>query len=190
MPALTVEHLHMLRDDYRKYPNFIETGTYRGETIMQMEPLFTRLYTVEIKPEFHRAAQGAYAGSKIEFRLGDSSVELERIVRGVVGSSVIFLDGHWSAGDTGRGEKDCPLYEELGAIVTHHAGAAIVVIDDVRLFGKGPSFGNEVCDWESISEDRVLALVSGRLVEKYHIPSYLDARDRLVLHLAAIPATA
>jgi len=76
MPPLTLAHLCMLRDDYAKYPNFIETGTYHGETIMQMEPLFTRLYTVEIKPEFHQAAQAAYSGS-IEFWFGDSSVELE-----------------------------------------------------------------------------------------------------------------
>jgi len=108
-------------------------------------------------------------------------------VRGVVGASVIFLDSHWSAGDTGRGEKDCPLYEELASIVAYHADATIVVIDDVRLFGKGPSFGNEVCDWEKINVANILELVKDRLVDHYYIPSHLDARDRLVLHLVPNP---
>jgi hypothetical protein len=184
MPSLSVEFLENLYTDYKSFPCFVETGTYLGDTIFGMEPHFEQLYTIEIKEEFFDNAKGAYHGNKIEFLLGDSSKVLCTLCPLLESPTLFFLDGHWSAGDTGRGSKDCPLYEELEAIMEKFLFEAVVLIDDVRLFGKGPRKGNEVCDWESIATENILALVALRLEKHYFLPSALHPEDRMVLHLS------
>ena len=65
---------------------------------------------------------------------------------------VFFLDGHWSSGDTAKGEKDCPLIEEcVGIDKTYKAKKGIVIIDDYRLFGTKI---NE--DWKEITKESIL----------------------------------
>ena len=62
-------------------------------------------------------------------------------------------------------------------------GEAILIIDDRRLFGKGPRFNNEVCNWEDISDDAVLNTVSSRSSKHYYLPSIHDPKDRMIIHL-------
>ncbi len=48
------------------------------------------------------------------------------------------MDGHYSAGTTAKGEKDCPIFEELNAILDSKNFNHILLIDDARCFiGKG-----------------------------------------------------
>ena len=186
MPSIDGNFLLTLKDDYTKYTNFIETGTYKGETIMNMEHLFSKLYTIEIKYEFYNDMKNKYKGDKIQFFLGDSLEELKNILQTINGPSIFFLDGHWSANDTGKGKKDCPLIEEIRDINLYHKESAIIIIDDVRLFGKGPSKGNEICSWEDIATEKVLEEIQGRIIEHYFLPSGLHETDRLVMHIKPV----
>jgi hypothetical protein len=184
MPSIGYEFLTTLQEDFTKYTNFVETGTYFGESIFAMEPFFPKLHTIEIKKEFYENARLRYRGNKIQFYLGDSSVVLNEMVPLLEGRSIFFLDGHWSAGNTGKGNKDCPLYEELQSIVTHHKEDAIIIVDDVRLFGKGPTYGNEICNWEDINTDMIVRIVKDRMNRMYFLPSSICANDRLIIHLS------
>ena len=91
--------------------------------------------------------------------------------------SIFFLDGHWSGEDTGRGYKDCPLYEELSCIMKFFEPTCIIIIDDVRLFGKGLRIGDEICDWEDINVGCILNLMKSRIEKHYFLPSHLDPSD-------------
>ena len=184
MFSIDLKFLSYLQADYKKYINFIETGTYYGRTILSLEPYFTNLYTIEIKEEFYEKVKNMYKGNKINFYLGDSSNVLNEILPNIHDKSLIFLDGHWSAGNTGKGSKDCPLYEELSSIMLHHKNEAIIIIDDVRLFGKGPNKGNEICNWEEINVENILKIVQGRITNKYYLPSNTVKDDRLIIHIS------
>ena len=80
-------------------------------------------------------------------------------------NTIFFLDGHYSHCGTGRGEKDCPLLEELEAIMEKFKHEAIIIINDFRLFGKGPKKGGFAEDWEDISKEKVLEIVKSRCRE-------------------------
>lgn len=187
MPALEKEIIqHILSSKSSSFPIFVETGTYMGETLQVVEPLFERLYTIEIKEEFINNVKSRYMGSKINFILGDSSIELEKLTKVLDNNTVFFLDGHWSAGNTGKGAKDCPLYEEVTGICNNFKHSGIIIIDDFRLFGAGPNTTGEICNWEDIRKDRIVEIFGTRVEKVYHFPSSLHPEDRLIIEINKI----
>ena len=195
MPAIDIEWLTThLKDEnlISNYPIFVETGTYLGKTITNMEPHFKKLYTIEIKEDLYNRSKSRYLNyvkmfrykkSKIDFLLGDSGEMIGKLCPNLKYNVVFFLDSHWSAGITGRGEKDCPLYEELTSIIEKFCKKCIIIIDDVRLFGKGPNNGESECDWEDINTKKIISILGDRLRDHHFAPSDLDEKDRLCLYL-------
>ena len=186
MPSLNKNFLLNLKDDYAKYTNFIETGTFMGETIFNMEFLFDKIHTIEIKKEYYELVKNNYKGDKINFYLGDSAIIFPNILKNINGKSIFFLDGHWSAGNTGKGIKDCPLDEEITHINDLHNGEAIIIIDDFRLFGLGPINKTEVCNWENINKENLINILKNRIKIVYHLDSELSVNDRLIIHINAM----
>ena len=57
MTALTIDKLtHIISNELNQegdeYKVFVESGTYLGETIIQLQPYFETLYTVELSEEY------------------------------------------------------------------------------------------------------------------------------------------
>ncbi len=183
MPSLSKKDIQIV---LRKYPHecqfniFVESGTALGWTTFAMEPLFEELHTIELKPEFYKRARSKYDGKKIQFYRGDSMVILPQILKKLTANTVFWLDGHYSSGRTARGSKDVPLLEELEAIYHHCSPAAIVMIDDYRLFGTSHSE-----DWREITLANVLKKLADRVVDYYNIPSRLHPKDRLIINISA-----
>ena len=170
---------------FTEYPVFIETGTYMGETTYNMSKLFNEVHTIEIKRDIYQNTKGRLQNkvSNVKFHLGDSSILLGILCNKIKRPSFFFLDGHWSAGITGKGKKDCPLMEELDSIMNKFTEKAIVVIDDCRLFGQGPNTTGEVCNWEDIHMDNILEITKSRCDKHYMVPSEINSKDRLILFL-------
>ena len=182
MPSIDVNFLTLLNDDFKKYSTFIETGTLDGETIFSMEPYFDLLYTIELSEKYFNNTRSKYKGNKINFIFGDSSIVFETLLPNIKDNVIFFLDGHWSSGDTARGNKDCPLLEEIQHINNLYKNKAIIIIDDYRLFQKGPKLGlNE--DWTDINKQTIIDILPNRITEIYHLDSTCAKNDRLIIHI-------
>jgi hypothetical protein len=116
--------------------------------------------------------------------LGDSSVVFKSLLPTITDKCIFFLDGHWSSGNTGKSEKDCPLNEEITQINDLFKQEAIIVIDDFRLFGLSKKTGlNE--DWSDINKDTLLHILESRTNKVYHLDSECAKNDRLIIHIHA-----
>lgn len=184
MPSIDIKFLSKL-DDISTYPCFIETGTFMGGTIFEVEPHFTNLYTIEYSDLYYNTTKSRYSGNKINFILGDSSKVFLGLLPTITDKCIFFLDGHWSGGNTGKSEKDCPLVEEITHINNLFRNEAIIIIDDFRLFGMSKETGlNE--DWSKINKDNLLSILGSRVSKVYHLDSELAKDDRLIIHIKAL----
>lgn len=132
--------------------NFIETGTYRGDTTYAMARHFESLYSIEIQPTLAKIARKRFSNQPhIKILEGDSGIILKSLMMTLRGPSLIYLDGHDSGGITGKGSNACPVEDELISLFEVCKDDLMVVIDDARLFGTDP-------DYPTI--DRITALVA------------------------------
>jgi hypothetical protein len=127
--------------------NFVETGTYRGDTTIEATKMFNNVFTMEINSErFDENVSKFAEQTDIHAFLGDSVELLPKIMSDIHGPCCWFLDAHQSGPDTSNNGKEwVPLLNELRAIFSNedkHSG--VIIIDDVRLYSKH-------WDWESVS---------------------------------------
>jgi hypothetical protein len=133
----------MLRAEARRIgaKTFVETGTYMGDTPWALRDCFRKLYSIEVQPELAAIARKRFSRyPEVEIVQGDSAKELSGLMGRVEEPALFWLDGHYSAGITGRGAKDCPIYEELEAIAGGMRGLFSIMIDDARCFGTDPAY--------------------------------------------------
>lgn len=113
----------------------VEIGSFKGITTRRLSYLFDRVISVEIDPVLHGIAQQRCGGrTNIELLLGDGSQLLGGIA-GNIEKAVLYLDGHYSGGQTGMGDEPEPVLRELDLVADNLDRFSAVIVDDFRLFG-------------------------------------------------------
>lgn len=121
----------------RKYSisTLVETGTYMGDMVQAQKKRFSKIITIELSAELYEKAKQRFINDKnITVIQGDSGKVLPGLLNEITGPGIFWLDGHYSDGITAKGDKECPIFEELNAIFTQGKYNHILLIDDARLF--------------------------------------------------------
>lgn len=116
---------------------WVETGTYLGETTAILAEKAKQVYSIEPEPALCARAQALFAGrGNIEIIRGTSEQIFPGLMLRISGDVSFWLDGHYSADATFKGEKDTPIKEELAAIAQAlpRLGRVAIMVDDVRCF--------------------------------------------------------
>ncbi|MDZ4868385.1 MAG: hypothetical protein SGI91_13780 [Alphaproteobacteria bacterium] len=139
--------------------DFVETGTYVGGALGWASRSFERVWTVELNPEFQRQAKANNPGaSNITYLLGDSASELPKIVSGLKGPALFWLDAHAGAGYFADHDI-CPLVDELETVLASPYDHCILV-DDARAFLAPPPPPFDYRKWPSL--DQIFAAIAKR----------------------------
>lgn len=138
--------------DWYKLENFVETGTYKGKTAAWAADHFSQVITIELLEEFYQQVANTYQDrTNIKFFHGHSVNALQQIVPELTGSSLFWLDAHWSAGNTGGRENECPLLDEI-AIINHSRYEHFIFIDDARMFMSPPPEPHHIEQWPTLDQ--------------------------------------
>jgi hypothetical protein len=137
--------------EFKPIDNFIETGTFQGGTTFWAAGYFNKVYTIEIDESLSKTtASRPDCPPNIDFLVGDSKVVLPELMqRGVAGSCLFWLDGHWCSGGGGK-DEECPLLDELAAIQSKQD--SIIMIDDARCFLGPLPAPHDAAHWPRIDE--------------------------------------
>lgn len=157
--------------------NFIETGTYKGNSSFWAAIHFDNVFTIELNKELYEETSSRKDAPKnITFLQGNSKDVLPELVNTLDGQSIFWLDGHWCMGAGGK-EDECPLMNELMAI--SKTKDSIILIDDARCFlGPLPPPHN-ANDWPRI--DEIFSLI------RNYFPDYTSTIVEDVI--VAVPAS-
>jgi hypothetical protein len=118
-----------------KIDQFVETGTYLGETLAYIATTGVHCTSVELSPDLYGAACKRFNGYKnVKLVQGDSGQRLPEILKEINKPILFWLDGHYSSGVTSRAESNTPISTELNTILSHPIKQHVILIDDARCF--------------------------------------------------------
>jgi hypothetical protein len=113
---------------------FIETGTYLGKMVNAVKDVFEQVYSIELSNELYQYTERRFAKNyNIGILHGDSGEVLENLLPHIHKPCLFWLDGHYSGGETARGDLITPIQKELHWIFNHSL-SDVILIDDARLF--------------------------------------------------------
>ena len=112
----------------------VETGTYLGHMICAQKDNFTRILSIELAEHFHQQAIERFKkDTHVELLLGDSGEVLGKVAPTLTVPTLFWLDGHYSSGETAKGDLNTPIMKELDAVLAGDL-PHVVLVDDARLF--------------------------------------------------------
>lgn len=128
---------------------WVETGTYRGTTTNFLRERYPHVHTIEPGVDLYNAALKRFSGKNVTLYNDVSENVFPQLLPSLSQNINFWLDGHYSAGVTFRGKKDCPVEDELNAIKENldNFNKVTILIDDVRCFLPSSS---EYSDYPSI----------------------------------------
>ena len=144
------------------WAEFIETGTFYGETTQWAADHFDRVTTIELSEAYHAAAKVRFRNrTSVRVLHGNSADVLREVIPLLSRSAIFWLDAHWSGLDTAGRESECPLLGELGVI---NASDVIhtVLVDDARLFQAPPPRPHRADHWPDLSTTVATLVNDGR----------------------------
>lgn len=101
-----------------------------------MKRVFERIYSIELDEKLHVNAKERFRSAKhVELIHGNSAKALGGVIAKINQPALFWLDGHYSGGETARGDNDTPIYEELAHILGTREQRHVILIDDARCFG-------------------------------------------------------
>jgi hypothetical protein len=118
---------------------FVETGTFKGDTLASVADTGIRAISVELSREYFDRANQRFAGRRnVELHQGDSGEVLPRIVATLTEPALFWLDGHYSAGETAHGVLASPISAEMDCVLKSPVEGHVILIDDAQDFtGEG-----------------------------------------------------
>jgi hypothetical protein len=136
VPSYELKRIVMLQYQ-KKYDCkiFVETGTYKGETVNYVKNYFEEIYSIEIYEPLYKNALNMFINdNNVNLFLGDSSDVMPIIINKLDKKTLFWLDAHYSGQGTSMGSLECPIYAELDTIFKANV-PFVILIDDARWFG-------------------------------------------------------
>lgn len=127
----------VVRSYIKKYSigEFIETGTYLGDTLSYIAKKGVRCTSIELSRELYEAACKRFETYKnVRLVQGDSGQILPEVLKEINKPVLFWLDGHYSSGITECAGTHTPVSIELEAILSHPIKHHVILIDDARCF--------------------------------------------------------
>jgi ubiquinone/menaquinone biosynthesis C-methylase UbiE len=191
-PGLPRDLALYLRDTFG-LADFIETGTFLGDTAAWAAGAFARATTIEAAASLHARAAARHGHLKnLRLVLGDSRAELPRMLASAERPALLWLDGHWSDGETFGQGAECPLADELRAVTASRV-EHFVLIDDARLFLSPPPPPHDPRQWPTMPQIVEMLRAGGRdpyvvVVDDVIIAVPASARAKVSQFLRTLPA--
>ncbi|MBK9982497.1 MAG: hypothetical protein IPP15_08740 [Saprospiraceae bacterium] len=129
----------MTIEEYQKksgYTVLVESGTFLGDMVESQKKSFKRIVSIELSSLLFKKATKRFKNDpNVSIVHGDSGEKLTEILDATMEPVIFWLDGHYSSGITAKGNKECPVFEEIDAIFNSvNRSDHIILIDDARLF--------------------------------------------------------
>ena len=153
-----------------KTRQYIETGTYHGDGIRRVIGHYERIHSIELAEKYALgAAQQFLNNPEVTVYHGNSKEVLPLLLDTIQEPVTIFLDGHYSGGETAIGDEiidgfsSAPLLAEIEIIMVR-PWDDIVIIDDTRMFGRRDRLNTGVknykwpeydYDWTMITDESI-----------------------------------
>jgi hypothetical protein len=116
-------------------PVLVETGTFEGDMVKATLTCFKQIFSIELDQYlFERAVRRFKRNPEVKIVQGDSGEKLREILSAVNSRCIFWLDGHYSAGATAKGELETPIVKEIQHIFNHQIKDHVILIDDARCF--------------------------------------------------------